>query len=580
MDTILWRLHDSMHLAWVVIFALVVSLCLLNVHYIPVVFRTAFRRLVSGNSSHTPKNMGNCPTGLVIIPSLLRNEEDYTAIIATVESCASNQYPNDLYIIVSIDGKNENQKLFAQLANWLDSRSYSNTVKLHLTYDEVRRSKMMAIDRGAQYMKALVASGAVSSFPTIYFSIDADSILSEQALNRMASQLNTPHPITGNKRRTIAGTPMVHSHVLWQGWRSFFTIENQIYLNVARMFMMSGVARSNLGVIPYIGVPGAIYATWSEILLDAPKFMGYIRSITFIDWLRWWVGIPLPTFAESSAEPIPQLLTGNTDDTSMAVVISISTWQDNRFVLELPRSPLHAFGRLLRSWFIERTHNHDPESKAYTYVPPSIKGLWLQRKRWNSSRIELNLRFSKAFLFCWDTGFPFMFQLSIVGIIFFRVLLTYVIIPFVIFGEASNVFYCLMVGMTLSFICNLILTLTALAMDTERRRYWAVLLALPTAGLFSLVFGATVGIWGFMKDVLWKGNNVKFTPASTLITGGSQRIAIAFRVQRFLSMCIRSLRYGDVPFGLWWGSWYERVPYVRNGYADWSNKKNSQYVLK
>src|SRR5262245_18665547 len=65
---------------------------------------------------------GQALSALVVIPSLLRVEEELRSMQSTVESIARNGYPGDLLIVLSIDGIDAAPALYAELKAWGQSR--------------------------------------------------------------------------------------------------------------------------------------------------------------------------------------------------------------------------------------------------------------------------------------------------------------------------------------------------------------------------------------------------------------------------------------------------------------------------
>jgi cellulose synthase/poly-beta-1,6-N-acetylglucosamine synthase-like glycosyltransferase len=580
MDGILWgiRAGDSFTVVWAMLIVIMVQYLQYNVDLILLFFRKWVKILLDREDTYQLPEAA--PHGLIIIPSLLRNEEDYTSIISSIESCATNQYPGKLLLVTSIDGRHENPKLFQQLVDWVATKNYPN-VECHVTSREVRGSKMMAIEAGAEYVKHLVSQGKYPCMPDIYFSVDADTTLGEHALEHLVAKLLTRHPLTRNYRKVVAGKPCTHPHEMWQKWRKFFTVNGQIYINVARQFLMYNIRRYNWDIVPLVALPGALYVTWTHVLFQAPRYMGYLQTITLLDWIKWWFGIAPPKFSDSDPVPLPQALTGSTDDTSIAVVVASSQWIDGKLSFDFPVTPMHALKRMLHELCFERSLEYAPEARAFTYTPPTFKGLWTQRVRWNSSRVECASRFTKSFLFNWQAGFPFLFQLSrilmsvVIGSFYF------VILPFVMMSD-RNILYWYLVGYVFELLANASRVVVALFLEEERVKsgFWRTIYCLPVANLFDFIFGFVVSTYGIAKDVLWQGMNTFFVPAHTLVAGKSYRIALFYRCKRFVSMCLRSVRYGDVPVGWWWLGWHAKEPYVENGYAHWSKGKKSQYVLK
>jgi len=580
MDTILWmfRTQDPFALALTVIFGLVINLILFNIDFITLAFRKAY--LAIKGDSFVPHRFGELPSGLIVIPSLLRNEEDYQGIIGTLQSCSNNNYPNNLIIIVSVDGNKENPELYQRLIDWMNNYQHPDNIRLHITYNDKRLSKMMAIETGVNHMHQLIKEGKYDSFPPIYFSIDADGTLSEHALERLATKLTTRHWITGNYRKVVAGNPMVPTTEVFKDWKEFFTVRGQNNINIARQFLLANLHRANLSPVPFIALPGAIYTTWSQVIINAPKITGYLQTIGFMDWVKWWLGKPLPKISEVNAEPLPEALTGSTDDTSIGIVASLSWWKDGKLEFDAPRSPIHAFGRMLREWFIERSHGHDMHARAYTFTPPTMRGLWLQRIRWNSSRVEVSGRFSKAFLFWWECGSAFLTTLARILANLFYTIVIYCVVPFFFMVGSNHIMYGIIFGYFFNMFCTSLYVVIACAITPESRAYLKVLYAAPIAWIYTLCFEFGPAAVGVVKDIFFFGTNVRFCPEWTLIKGKSSRVAVLFRIRRFISMCFRSVVYGDVPFGSWWFGWREHEPYVKSGYHGWTSGKRASYNLK
>ncbi|HVH40992.1 MAG TPA: hypothetical protein VM925_01575, partial [Labilithrix sp.] len=287
MQSLLWafRTHDSFTLAWPIFLSLAVCLLIGQTDLLLLLGAWFAKLTLNKHDSFRRAGKDERPTGLVIIPSLLRNEEDLNAFTTTVESCGTNGYPSELVILACVDGITEQPKLVARLEAWVAAQSYPKNVHVYVTGTKTRLGKMMAVESGVAFMHELVKSGKHAKFPDIYFSIDGDGTLGPDALERMAARLETPHLLTGNKRRIVSGKICIRPDLFWQGWRAFFTVQGQIYIQVAREFVVSNMTRYNWKLNPMIGVPGALYCTWSEIIVQAPHYMGFMKSIRFRDWL-------------------------------------------------------------------------------------------------------------------------------------------------------------------------------------------------------------------------------------------------------------------------------------------------------
>ena len=579
MESLWWALktRDPFALAWPVLVGAFLIVALTQSDFLVVLARWLWRAV----RQRPEPAVGPLPPAGAIIPSLLRNREDLEAIIVTADAGATNGYPGELVIVAAVDGVQERPQLVAELRAWVNARKDAPGVHLHVAGNPTRLGKMMAVEAGVSALRALVAEGVYPAFPTLYFSIDGDGTLSPGALGLAARRLLTPHRFSGNPRRVVAGKVCIRPDLFWKGWslaslRQFFSVPGQIYLQVAREFLYSNVSRFNLKLRPQIGIPGALYCTWSQILLEAPRFMGFMRTITLRQWLAWWVGVPPPQFAQSTAAPLPEALTGASDDTCISFLAAMSTWREGKLVLEAPRSPLHALGRVVRSYFWERSPDYEPEARVFTFTPTTLKGLWVQRVRWNASRFECGFRFKSAFGFHWEVGAWVVLHqwLTLTNIV--AVLAAYLVLPALIFGASRSAAGALLAYVLQTFTYS-VFTALALLIERDRRRFWPVLFALPLAPLYSVGINFTACLAGVIKDLFLFGNTTKFAPEWTLVKGRTVRIALLFRLRRLLALCVRSVVVGDVPWGAFWLGWTE-TPWTPNGYEGWTTGKRRSIV--
>jgi cellulose synthase/poly-beta-1,6-N-acetylglucosamine synthase-like glycosyltransferase len=578
-ESVIWGLRtlDPILLATPVLVNLILLLTLTQFDFILLLatrwFRTAFRI----PESFRPLSPGERPTGLVIIPSLLRGRDDLRAITTTVESAATNEYPSDLFVIASVDGRTEFPELYAELLRWVGGRRYAPNVRVHVAGTPTRLGKMMAVEAGVQHMRGIVERGEYPEFPKVYFSVDGDGTLGKRALERLAHQLARRSPVTGNPRRIVSGKICVRPDLFWRGWRRFFSVSGQLYLLAGREFLVSNVSRFNWKWTPRIGVPGALYCTWSELLLQAPYFMSFMKTIRARDWLRWWLGHAPPTFSTSERRSLPDALTGASDDTCMAFLASLASFRRGALSLDAPRTPLHALGRMLRAYFYDRSHQYEPEARVYTYTPPTLRGLWRQRVRWNSSRVECAGRFSRAFSFHWEIGMPTGAHLWNLINTVFEIVGYYVILPYYVLGEAHALLGYLL-GYSAQTLAYTLYTLMALVLERERRLYLPVLLSLPIASFYQICMNAFGCVYGVTRDIFLFGNATNFAPEWTLKKGGCVRIATLFRVRRFLALSVRALLYGDVPFGSFWFGWRETA-WTPSGFEGWTTGRKPPPIV-
>lgn len=512
------------------------------------------------------------PSGLLIIPSLLRGVEELEAIKATVSNVIENDYPGEIVVVTSIDGALDAPRLFAELERWFEARQRDlpKDVSLHLIGTPDRRGKPLAIDHAIRHVEKLVERGVSARFPEIYFSTDADADLGPHALELLARRLVKKNFFTGNPGRAVAGHLHVREEQYWKGWRHFLTLEGQLTLQVAREYLVTGMMRYNVRPLPICGIPGALYCTWTHILVEGPRFMGFMKTLDRRDWVKWWFGAAPPRFSESKAAPIPELLAGDTDDTVSAFLAIMARWENGRLTLDAPRTPVHAFLYMLRTLLFDRGLRYESEARVYSSSPSTVGTLWRQRMRWNASRIEVVGRFRKSFRYHWDVSLAglgsvgLMIKCAVFG------LFAYVQAPLVM--AKTGLLLPLAVGLVVHSAIYTVSTVLALLIDGVLVSRWRLLLALPVAPLYLPIYGFWAGAVGMTKDVLLLGNCTKFAPESTLIKGGSSRIALFARVRRAAVLALRSAIYGDVPLGTFWFGWGE-TPWTPSGYQGWTTGK-------
>jgi hypothetical protein len=569
MEGVIWNIRTLSGFVLGAPFALFVLFVLFVFWDYPLLVSYVLARRALGFMHRSAPALVDPPTVLVVIPTLLRKREELTSMMATVHSIASNGYPGALLIVLSIDGTDDNPTLYAELVHWARKQTFATDCTLRVTGTAIRRSKPMAIDRAMHYVQALVQTGGYPFFPPVYVSTDADADLGPNALTHIVSRLQRRHPITGWPTRVVAGALHVRGNEFWRGWRRFFTVEGQLNLQVAREYYVSNIARHNIRWLPLSGVPGAFYCTWSELYLQIPAFMGYLRTLESTDWLRWWAGAPPPKFSESAAAPFPELVAGDTDDTVSAYLAVIARYEGGRFTLDPPRTPLHAFGFMLQGLFVDRAIQYEPLARVFTTSPTTIRALMKQRKRWNTARIEVTGRLWAALGYHWTLGFIaacvmlFMARSVILGLI------AYFALPFALMHQY------LLIGLILAYACHVflagLLTLFALLINDELH-YWRLCLALPLTPFYGFWFKWLPGTAGWIADILLFGNKTGFAPEATLIKGGSVRVALLFRIQRFFLLAVRAAFVGDVPLGKFWLGWRE-TPWTPSGFEGFTAKK-------
>jgi hypothetical protein len=514
-------------------------------------------------------------SALVVIPSLLRKEDELISMLSTIESVATNGYPGKLLIVLSIDGTKDAPELYQRLRDFCRGASYAAQTFLYVTGTAERRSKPMAIDHAMEFVKGLVKSGEHDAFPEVYVSTDADADLGPHSLEKMIYRLQRKNFITGAPARAVAGALHVRGDDFWRGIGHFLTVTGQLNLQVARDYYVSNVGRYNIRWLPVTGVPGAFYCTWTSIFLEIPRFMGYMRTLRTSDWLRWWLGAPAPNFSDSRAGPIPELVAGDTDDTVSAYTATLVRWENGRFCFDPPRTPLHAFKYMLQGLLLDRAIKYEPEARVYTSSPTTIMALYRQRRRWNTARIELTGRFWRALGYHWTLGLPALIVKTSMARSLLLGVVVYLILPGLFF-DSRTLTLIVLAYMTQVFIASALTSVT-LTMNGEWR-YWRLLLAVPLAPVYTLCFKWVPAAIGFTHDVFLFGNVTGFAPESTLIKGGSERIALTFRLRRALLLAARAVLVGDVPFGKFWVGWRE-TPWTPNGFEGFTSKKKPRSIL-
>ena len=512
------------------------------------------------------------PSGMLVIPSLLRAADEMEAIKQTVANVVQNAYPGKMLVVTSIDGTDDAPKLYAELSAWFAAQQATlpHNVWLYITGTPARRGKPMAIEQAVRHVQGLVAKGEHAAFPKIYFSTDADADLGPNALEHLARRLTKKSFITGNPGRAVAGNLHVRDEQYWRGWRHFFSLEGQLTLQVARHYMASNMVRFNIRPLPICGIPGALYCTWTDVLLAGPHFMAFMKTLDRRDWVKWWFGVAPPKFSESKVAPIPELLAGDTDDTVSAFLALMARWENGRITFDAPRTPLHAFYYSLRTLLVDRGLRYEPAAHVYTASPSTLGSLWRQRMRWNAARIEVVGRFSSSFRYHWDLSVA---CLGSVGLMLKCLIFgTFAYFQAPLMMAKSGFLFPMAVAIAAGLAIYFVGTVLALLIDGSFIARWRLLLAVPIALAYMPVYGFWAGAAGMSKDLLLVGNCTKFAPESTLIKGGSSRVAIFARVRRAVILAVRSVVYADVPLGTFWLGWGETA-WTPSGFKGWTTGK-------
>jgi hypothetical protein len=405
-----------------------------------------------------------------------------------------NRYPGRVALVMAIDGSDDQPTLVAELERW--ARGYRGAATVLVARVPVRAGKGVAVAAGLARAEAAVAAGELPALPPVFFNMDADGVLGPRALERMVAALVRPGWLTRQRPMIVASNVLVRRAHYWVGWRGFFTMRHQLALQVAREYMTSiSITRNNTGLLPVTGVSGALYATWTTLHQHQPRYAAYVQALRWRDVVAWWLGVRPPRFAEFRGAPNIEATAGPGDDTWMAWLAIAARWRHGQIDLELPRSPLHALGRLVRSWFV-RPIAYDPLARVYTATPTAIRALWKQRVRWNSSRPWLLHRFGRMPYFCLGPR-RLGDRRSPAAAVHPRDDPGRRACWWPMADRPAAWLALLVLGYLFNFAVRGAATLLAMIQDHDVRGHWHKLLALPLAGPFHFVFNiatTTVGL--------------------------------------------------------------------------------------
>lgn len=505
---------------------------------------------------------------LLVMPTLLGKRAELEGIQRAVESVLTNGYPGPLVVCVAVDHADQTPSLCRELERWMGSRTTPPGLMLRLARLPERGGKSMAIEAAVKHVEAMVAGGELARFPRLFYNMDADSELSPFALVRMAARLTRRGRFSRERPMAVASNVCVRESHAWRGLRHFFTVPGQLAAQVAREYLTSiSIARHNTRLLPMTSVSGALYCTWSELYRHAPRYGAFVKTLRVRDLLKWWAGGGAPSYARSKVTPIPEATVGPGDDTWLAWLALSARWKKGRIDLELPATPFHALAAAIRCYFF-RPLAYDSAAKIYTATPTTVRGLFKQRVRWNSSRVWLLGRFGLSPFFKWSLGGGIYIHVICVVGLHAAILLGLLLWPLT--PRPTQWLALLAAGSLIFLFMRAIATCLALLQDSERGG-WHRLLALPLSGMYHLVFNVVTTIVGLVQDLLLFGVNTGFAPQETLIRSGTGRVALAYRFRRALKLSVRALRHGDVPFGAFWFGWHA-TPWTEDGYTGWTKK--------
>jgi len=569
-EKLLWhfRTASSIEMLGPLWLPLVVGLALYYSSYLPIFVRAIARKLQPRHLD-APLPPADRLDVLVVLPTLLRNRGELIGLERAIGSVLDNGYPGRLVVCAAIDDTGAAPYLVGELERWIAAQARGPAVRLMVAGTPARAGKSMAIEAGVAAVRAAVERGELAAFPPVFINMDADSELGDRALERLVQRLTRRGRWSRQPPMIVASNVCIRPAHYWQGWAGLLTVRGQLGLQVAREYLTSiSLARNNWRLIPVTAVSGALYATWSELFRQGPRYAGLLQTLRLRDWIRWWLGGGAPSLARSPARAIPEAMTGPGDDTWIAWLALSARWHRGRISLELPMTPLHALVELVRSYLF-RPIAYEPAAKVFTATPATIRALFRQRVRWNSSRIWLLGRFGWSLGFHWSAGAVVSLDVAILVGLHVGAILAMLLWPL---ADRPAQWLALLVTINVAYaLVRTGATLLAMLQDDDLRGQWQKLLALPLSGPYHLVFNVASTAVGLVQDVLLFGVDTGFAPESTLIRAGTGRVALLYRLRRAFLLALRSVVHGDVPFGSFWFGWHE-TPWTPNGYHGWTDR--------
>ncbi len=515
------------------------------------------------------------PAAVLVLPTLLRNEDELYGLQRAMASAAQNGYPAELLVVACVDDMSRSAKLVERLEHWTAAFPASANVRFAVTGTAERAGKAMAMEAGIEHVAQLVERGELSAFPPVFFNMDADSELASGTLERMVYRLTERRRIAKSPHLIVASNVSVRTSDCMRSWRDLLTPGAWISLLVAREYMTSiGLARNNGKFIPVTGVSGALYCTWSEVQSVGPRYAAFMQTLRWRDWARWWLGRGAPRFSKSTVEPRPEAMTGPGDDTWITWMACSGWWANGRICFDFPRTPLHALARLVIA-YVSRPLAYDPRAIVYTKTPTTVRGLFNQRLRWNSSRVQDVQRWCRSHAFHWTIGMPVLAGLSLIVVVNGGVMIGLVLSPFL--PGRVDWLPVLVLSAIGYYTVRVVGSVAAMAIAGTTREDWPKLISLPFSGPYHFAFNVVTTAIGFTRDIFGFGLPTTFSPESTLKRSGLSRIALAYRIRRALLLAWRSVLYGDVPFGRFWFGWRE-TPWTPNGFEGWTTGRRPPAV--
>src|SRR5262249_53777249 len=209
---------------------------------------------------------------------------------------------------------------------------------------------------------------------------------------RMVFRLTRRRRLSRKPYHIVTSNVVVPFDQCYRGLRSLFSLKRWIALSVAREYVGSiSAGKVNYKLAPTMEVSGALYCTWSAIYMAGPTYASFMQQLRLRDWIKWWFGFAPPRFSDFRGAPLPEAMTGPADDPWMGWLAGCCRLEGGRVSADFPRTPLHALAEALLQ-YVSRPVAYDPLAKVFSKTPTTVRALWKQRLRWNSSRMQDLLR--------------------------------------------------------------------------------------------------------------------------------------------------------------------------------------------
>lgn len=512
---------------------------------------------------------GNCHPAVLVLPTLLRKEDELHGLMRAMSSAATNGYPAPLAIVACIDGCATCPDLCTRLRQWIESERLPPGVSMHFVGTPERMGKATAMDHGFELVKHLCERSLLPHAPRIFFNMDADSVLGERALERMVYKLTRRRRLARTRHLIVTSNVLVDARECFASFRDIFRLDRWLATLVGREYLSSiSLGRSNTKIFPVHEASGALFCTWAQVYAAAPKYARFMQTVKITDWLKWWVGFAPPQYSRFDGPPLIEAMSGPGDDTWVTWLACSGRWVDGRVSFDFPRTPIHALWSLLVN-YVSRPLSYDPLAKVYTKTPATCRSLFNQRLRWNSSRVQDLCRWMPSLAFHWTVGAHIVLGTGLV-VVYTGLFLRSLFALLFTYGHFEEALALTILASAGYMLVRLLGTIVALIVAECPPADWLKLLSLPLSGPYHVVFNTFTTIIGFSRDLFGFGEPTKFSPEKTLRAGGLWRVALAYRLRRALLLACRSVAFGDVPLGWFWFGW-RQTPYTPSGFDGWSS---------